>query len=167
MTTTTETKADLEEQRQVLAYEASIGTPGAAKQLEAIERQLGAIGRDAERAELAGKEAARRAALEAEQRAAAKRMELEAALEVELGKRPALCEAAEAQMAALLVTLAKLDAVSRAAYRITSDLNAPRSRLIVGERIGVWIQHRLSEKIDMPRPPRELRQSLADLIGAK
>ena len=159
---------ELQQERQRLAYEHSIGTPGAAGSLAAVEKQLGSIVRDEERATLAAKEAVRRAVLEAEQQAAAKRVALEAALEVELAKRPALCAKAEAQMVAVLTVLVELDAVSRAAYRITSELGNARSKLIIGERLGVWIQHRLSGTIDgVPRVPRELRQPLADLIGAK
>src|SRR5438445_11351577 len=162
------TREELAQERQRLAYEASIGTPGAAKRLESVEKAIGALGRDAERTALAAKEAAHRAELEAAQRERVHRQELEAALEAALKAREPLVAKSEAAMTHLLAVLTELDAVSRSAYRISSDLGPPRARLIIGERLAVWIQHRLSGTIDgVPGAPRELRGSLASLLGVE
>ena len=175
MTTQTTTRSlteltpeELAQERQRLAFEASVGTVGAQRQLEAVEKQLGSIVRDEERATLAAKEAARRAILEAELAATAKRVALERALETALSQRGPLVAKSEAAMTQLLAVLTELDAVSREAYRITSELGSARSKLIIGERVAVWIQHRLSGTIDgVPRAPRELRGSLASLLGVE
>ncbi len=158
---------ELHQERQRLAYEASIGTPGAAKQLEAVEKQLGVLDRDTERAGLAVKEASRRAALQAEEQAAARRAELETQLAAELTKRAPLVARAEAAMTSLLEALAELDAVSKMAYGITSELGVPKHKLIIGERVSAWVGHRVSAIIGGPRAPRELRGSLAELLGVE
>ena len=62
MTKTALTTDELRDQRRVLAFEASNGTPGAAQRLANVERQLTEAAQAEERAELVRDEAERRAA---------------------------------------------------------------------------------------------------------
>jgi hypothetical protein len=160
------TPEDLRVERQRLAYEASIGTPGAADELDAIEARLAALAHEATRAQLVLAETAKREReAEAAAASAARREQVRRHRDVTVALR-GVQEAIGGHLdavAQLIRDAAPLDA-ERAA--LASELFGSSGRLFT-RHMGTYLASRLLDNgvldgVPYVRPSNRIR----DLVGA-
>jgi hypothetical protein len=164
---------ELEQRRQVLAFEVALGRDGAAEQLEAVEAQLAQLRRHQERQALVERERAVRAEAEAQAAQVAQRAELEAQLAERRQHQLEAAARVQEAVGPFRQAVEEYLAAGRAVYAATAALGrTPTEKLRGRAQLHQFLRAALGGGVEVAAPPavgpREARQApLVDLLTGK